>query len=186
MTEPKKRVFVAINLPSDAKQELIQYISKIKKINSSHNFKYVKPEGLHLTLHFLGYLTDNQINQVKGIMADVMRGKTFFILKTDQLDGFPNLNRARVIFIDCTGDTDKALSIQKELGQTLQDLNFEIDTRPWRSHLTLCRVKNNEKFKIPDFDPPKIEFKVNSIDLMKSKLTPRGAEYSILETFALK
>ncbi|MBU1165067.1 hypothetical protein KKA15_05945 [Patescibacteria group bacterium] len=77
MHEEKKRIFIAINLPHHTKQELIQYISKIKKINSSHNFKYVKPEGQHLTLHFLGYLTNDQIEKVKLILSKVTQNKIF-------------------------------------------------------------------------------------------------------------
>jgi len=186
MTEPKKRVFIAINLPDEVKENLIQYIAKIKKINFSHNLKYVKPQGLHLTLHFLGYLTDEQIEQVKTAISQVIENKQSFSLTINQLNGFPNLSRARVVFIDCFGDIDKAIEIQKELGQNLQNLNLEIDKRAWKAHLTICRIKNNEQFKIPDFDTPKLKFKVSSIDLMKSKLTPSGAEYSVLESFALK
>ena len=85
MTEPKKRVFIAINLPDEVKENLIQYIAKIKKINFSHNLKYVKPQGLHLTLHFLGYLTDEQIEQVKTAISQVIENKQSFSLTINQL-----------------------------------------------------------------------------------------------------
>jgi len=186
MSEDKKRIFIAINLPDQVKQELVQYISKIKKINSSHNFKYVKPQGMHLTLHFLGYLTDEQINQTKVALAKATQDKNKFYLETNQLDGFPNLNRSRVVYIDCIGNIEQALNIQNSIELELEKLDLETENRPWKAHLTLCRIKNNERFKLPDFEPPKLEFEVKAIDLMKSKLTSRGPEYTVLESFDLK
>ncbi|MBU1165068.1 hypothetical protein KKA15_05950 [Patescibacteria group bacterium] len=90
-----------------------------------------------------------------------------------------------MVFIDFIGDIKKALDIQGDLGQKLEKANFEIDKRKWNAHLTLCRIKNDDQFQVPDFAAPKIDFTVDSIDLMKSKLTLSGAEYTVLESYKI-
>ena len=186
MPEEKKRIFIAINLPNEIKQDLVHYISKIKKINSNRNFKYVKPEALHITLHYLGYLTLRQIDKVKIMLPEVINDIVKFSLTTDTLSYFPNSNRPRTVYINCVGDIQKASELQKDIGIGIQQLKLAIDKRKWQTHITICRIKKNEKFTEPDFKTPQLEFKVNTIELMKSKLTPQGAEYTVLESYDLK
>ena len=183
----KKRVFIALNLPEAAKEALTKLISQTKKINSQPVIRYVKAKGIHLTLHFLGYLDENQINQVKDILKKLAKIYQQTELISGKIDAFPNLNRPRVIFL--TGEErggENLITLQKNLGQELEKIDIEVDHRPWHPHLTIARIKGPTQFKTEDLKVPQLFIPIKSIELMESKLSPYGAEYKILESFTLK
>jgi 2'-5' RNA ligase len=191
----KHRIFIAINLPQNIKQELVDLISDLQKINSSPSIKWVKPEGLHITLHFLGYLDVKQIETVKKIIIGValtLRQTQDRLFKSDRLrfteiNGFPNLSRPRVIFMAVEEINNETLQqVQKVAGQNLEKAGFQIDHRPWRPHITLARVKiPGIKLRVIDYQLSVTTFQVKTIDLMESQLQRDGPKYRILKRFPL-
>lgn len=183
----KKRVFIAINLPQTVKEELNKLVLLAKKINSQPVVRYVKTKGIHLTLHFLGYLDDEQINQVKDILKNSAKNYQKTELVTGEIGAFPNLNRPRVIFLSSQEKGEDTLTnLQKDLGEELEKIGMEIDHRPWHPHLTLARIVGPCEFKTQNLIAPKLEIPIKSIELMESQLLPQGAEYKIIESYTLK
>lgn len=187
----KTRSFIAINLPGEVKETLKKFLFKLQKDLSRYSIKWINPQGLHFTLHFLGYLDDEQLTKVKEILK-FWTGKyheynTKIEYQIFDLGGFPNLNQPRVIFLNCQELDSKNLikNLQKDLGQDLAKLGIEIDFRPWHSHLTLGRVKMPQALHFKNYPPLNLRFEVKSIDLMKSELSRGGAKYTILEKFPI-
>jgi len=183
----KKRVFIAINLPESVRTELGKLLLLCKKINSRPVIHYVKTKGIHLTLHFLGYLSDEQIEQVKEILKNQAKNYQKTELITGPIGGFPNLKQPRVIFLASqeTGDNTLA-NLQKKLGQELEKIGLTVDHRIWQPHLTFARIVGPCVFKTQNLEIPKLKIPVNSIELMESQLLGSGAEYKILASYTLK
>ena len=201
------RAFIAVNLPQETKQELGNWVTEVRKnlfawahshcrnarsgttsvkARYSDAIKWVNPNNFHLTLHFLGYLEEKQLEQVKTILQSSVF-KTDIVLKIKKLDCFPNQDRPRVLFFKCEEKgSNNLINLQQIIGQALEHIGMEIDNRVWQTHLTFARVKmpiklpNSFNKKIPD-----LEFKVKSIDLMKSDLSRQGPEYTILNKYLL-
>ncbi|OGY44448.1 MAG: 2'-5' RNA ligase [Candidatus Buchananbacteria bacterium RIFCSPHIGHO2_01_FULL_39_14] len=183
----KKRVFIAINLPLAIKEELNKLISRTKKINSSQSIRYVKAKNIHLTLHFLGYLNEDQINQVKNVLKSLAKDFQETVLITKKIDAFPNLNQPRVIFLSCPERAgENLIKLQKNLGENLKKIGIILDHRLWQPHLTLARIFGHCQFKTQNLIIPKLEIPVNSLELMESQLSPFGAEYKVLASYTLK
>jgi 2'-5' RNA ligase len=186
----KHRTFIAVNLPSVIKQALMELIGDLKRANSDQPIKWVRPEGLHLTLHFLGYLDEKMIDKVKEILTSRTNQIPSFELKLGGISAFPNLTRPRVIFVECQEINGQNLvTLQKNIGQDLEKTGIKIDRRPWHAHITLARIKGPCKFSAqgrPASGWQDLHFKVDNIELMESQLRPDGARYSILESFELK
>jgi len=187
----KTRSFIAINLPIEIKETLRKFLFELQKDLSRQPIKWVNPDGLHFTLHFLGYLDDEQLAKVKDILK-FWTGKyheynTKIEYQISDLGGFPNLNRPRVIFLNCQELNTKKIiqNLQKDLGRDLAKLGIEIDSRPWHSHLTLGRVKAPQILHFKNYPPFNLRFEVKSIDLMKSELSRQGATYMVLEKFPI-
>ncbi len=180
-----KRAFIAINLPSKVKQKLGEVIAKLKKINPDYAIKWVKPENLHLTLHFFGDLNEKQIAQVEEGIEEITKRSKSFKMNTGKFGCFPNEKRPRVIFIEVK-NTKTVHTLIGELEVMLQNLKFKVDTRPWQAHITLGRVKNHTKCKTDDIKIEPIAFNVKSVELMESQLTREGSVYSIIKSFPLK
>lgn len=182
----KVRSFIAINLPPEVKDCLTKIITELKNLNPGPNVKWVNPEGLHFTLHFLGYLDEQQLEGVKMIVKQAVEKSLSVSVTLENLNGFPNLNWPRVLFVGCQEIGDSIIKkIQTQIGRQLDELGIETDKRPWQMHITLARLKIPVKIQIPNITVQKLNFKVESIDLMKSELSRQGAHYTIIESFPL-
>ncbi|MDD5031879.1 MAG: RNA 2',3'-cyclic phosphodiesterase [Patescibacteria group bacterium] len=173
----RKRLFMALNLPRETKEKLRVYLEDLARQN--RGIKWVNIDGLHLTLHFLGYLDERKMEEVKDMMRELSGkfGRMNFSLK--RLDAFPNLVRPRIVFLEAKQAGDQSVfDLQELLGLELIKLKIDIDDRPWRSHLTLGRVKlPDASLKLPKSGILPLDFFVSSFELMESELTPAGARY---------
>lgn len=182
----KTRTFIAINLPENIKQALADLVFKLKKLNPGP-IKWVKPEIIHLTLRFLGYLDENQLHKVKEILNEITPNYSTFKLQLKEIGGFPNLNRPRVIFVGLKDLSLQTLSdYQKNLGEDLKKAGFRVEERPWQMHLTLARLRTPDSINLPKEKIPSLKFQIKSIDLMKSELFRQGPRYTVVEQFYLK
>lgn len=184
----KIRSFIAVNLPIEIKDYLDYIISELRKKNSSSNIKWVKPENLHFTLHFLGNLDEQKLEKIKIIISQIVNENSSVEVQLKDLDGFPNLIQPRVLFIGCQEIGDNVLkNIQEKIGQRLEKIGIEVDKRPWQMHITLARLRKPLRIEnLNELQIKNLKFRVKSIDLMKSELTPEGPYYSIIEKFSLK
>ncbi len=181
----KTRSFIAVNIPNDVKQVLGNWIENLKK-NLKTDIKWVDPENFHLTLHFLGYLEEKQLDKVRNILQNSIF-KTEIVLKITGVDCFPNQNTPKAMFFKCEEKQNNDLvGLQKIIEQALRYMQIEINEKPWQMHLTFARTKAPIKLpasfnkKVPD-----LEFNVEYIDLIKSVLTPTGPEHTVLNKYSL-
>jgi len=181
----KKRLFIALNPPLPVKKEITDIIINLGQKNQG--VKWVRPEGLHLTLHFLGYLNEGQNQNVQAAMAALAEKfeQMDFIFK--KISAFPSLQKPRVICL--SGEQisgNSVFALQKALGNKLAGLGIELDHRPWQPHITLGRVKTNYDFRLLICDFNEINFSLNSFELMEAILRPSGAIYREIISFKLR
>ena len=183
----KKRVFIAINIPEIIKNKIGNLISLSKKANSNPLIKYVKPEILHLTLHFLGELEPSQIETVKNVMLRLAGNYSAANLTTGNINAFPNLKNPQVVFLETNEKNGRIIiGLQKNLGEELEKFKIDVDHRNWKPHITLARIKGQCQFKFESLFFPETEIPIKSIELMESNLKPSGSEYKIIESYSLK
>jgi 2'-5' RNA ligase len=136
----KRRIFIALNLPKEIKDELAKTLDKL--IENIGGVRWVKPDGFHLTLHFLGYLDEPQIEKVTAVMNEMAKKFGPINFEAGEIGAFPTLINPRIIFLDCLQTNGRTVyEMQKKLGEKLSKNGFTIDSRPWQAHLTLGRVK---------------------------------------------
>jgi 2'-5' RNA ligase len=181
-----KRLFIAINLSEKIKRKIIEFTDKLAKNNKNKPIKWVMGDGLHITLHFLGYADGILEEQVKLAMQSLSGkfGELKFTL--GKISAFPGLASPRVIFLECEQTNGKSvLKLQELLGEKLTQLGIVVDERPWKPHITLGRVKERCDFKTGDCAVEPLNFSVSSFELMESRLTPQGAEYEKVVSYNL-
>ena len=185
----RHRIFIAINLPEEIKRELAKYQEKWPELAA----KWTAKDNLHITLEFLGDLTDIEIGDVCQIVKEVAgKHKSFSINLNKVLYGPPKKMPPRMVWAE--GEKSDELS---ELKQDLQEyllekISYRPEGRGFVPHITLARI-NEWQFKTiePEERPEinqEIDFiiPVESIEVMESELKRGGPVYTILESCELK
>jgi len=177
------RAFIAVNLPQEIKDILELAIKNLAKINHGTKINWTRPENLHLTLHFLDEINDAQAELIKAELEKIAAEYDKVNVSLGEIDAFPDLKNPRTIVIGIRGG-EILEKIQKKIGFEMKRFNLPVDTRPWKPHVTLGRVKTGlAKITAP---PPAGKFEITSLELIKSTLTSTGPIYEVLKSFELQ
>jgi len=181
--QSKKRLFIALNLPLDIRKGIIELINNLA--STTRGVKWVNPNGLHITLHFLGYLNKAQEEQVKLVMQTFAGKFNEFQFQLGKINAFPGLARPRVIFLECPQiNGNSVFKLQELLGKKLIQAHIAVDKRDWGPHITLGRIKYKADLKLIPTNLKQATFSTTSFELIASTLKPQGAEYK--EIFSCK
>jgi 2'-5' RNA ligase len=184
----KHRVFVAINLPGDIKKELSSYAEKWPDFPA----KWTGKDNLHITLEFLGSLTDEEVGEVCVTVKEVVKRHSSFSLNINKiLYGPPKKIPPKMVWAE--GEKSKELS---DLKNDLQDallekIRFRPEERVFAPHITLARINAWEWRNIEPEERPEINenldliFSVESIEVMESEMKKGGPVYTVLESHSL-
>lgn len=183
MEESTNRVFFAITLDDLVKHSISNQIELLKK--SCHfQVRWVKDTQLHLTLRFLGNVTQDQIDNFNSYFHDLENAPAFD-LELQQVIAFP-INKPRVIGIGIRLN-ECLMNVVDLLEKKLTEFGFEPEQRNFLPHITLGRIAKPRRKSLPfaEFDLLSKQ-RVNHITLFKSQLTPDGSIYTVLKEFKLK
>lgn len=180
------RAFIAIELPDEVKANLAQIQTGL---GHAPYVKWANPQGIHLTLKFLGNIPVGKVAEITGAMAEAAKSVAPFWLEVIDLGAFPNLAAPRVVWVGLSGDIEHLIELQRGIEHSLISLGFLPENRAFSPHLTLGRVRDGvplqEKCVLGEkLSSIKIVEKssiyVDGISLMRSKLTNKGAIYTRL------
>jgi len=182
------RLFVAAPLPVEIKNQLGKLIDDWKK--NGDKVGWVKKENLHLTLKFLGETANEQLEPLKSSLTENLRKETTFSFSLSGAGAFPNLNRARVLWVGVTDGKEKLVALAEKVEKATNPLGFPPEERGFSAHLTLGRVKDSRlseglltKLRACAFEAKDII--VSEVVLFQSELAPGGSIYTPLERFEL-
>lgn len=184
------RTFIALELDKEIKDNLTQFIQKLNK--GTKSIKWVKPEGMHLTLKFLGEISEEESSFIKSALNKISLEFRPFSLKFKGTGTFPPGKKIpRVLWVGLE-KVEPLLSLQARVEKEMENLQFPREKRKFHPHLTLGRVKKRfnlqetlqefNKYNQVDFG----EMEVDRIVFYKSSLKPSGAEYTKLSEHELK
>lgn len=183
----KHRVFVAINLPHEVRQILAGYEEKWPELPA----KWAGSDNLHITLVFLGSLTDTELGETCMVAKEVAERHSYFTLTLNKvMYGLPGKS-PRMVWTE--GEKSKELSVLKRdlEDSLLEKVRFKPETRSFSPHITLARIREWEFKKINLNERPEINehidlaIPVESIEVMESVLKKSGPEYQIIESYSL-
>ena len=170
------RTFIAVELPGAVREILFGVARRLR--GQVGGVRWVRPEGIHLTLKFLGDVEAERIPDVVSAAQAVAREVAAHTLRTTQLGGFPSRGRARVLRVGLEGDVEALADLQGRMDGALVGLGFEKERRGFSPHLTLGRARK-QPVSLPEdvLDPEAVSFRVERVTVMKSDLQP-GAVYT--------
>ena len=187
------RSFVAVELPEELKNELIELNGRLKS-GGHAGVRWVDPRGIHLTLKFLGDVAVNRLDDITAALVEATRELPTFQLEVGGLGVFPNPRRVRVVWVGISGEIDRLQLLQQRVESSLVKIGFPAESRQFTPHLTLARVRDqispDERQSFGHFiESTAFEAKCNivadTVFLMRSQLTRQGAIYSRLSSVGL-
>ncbi len=108
------RVFLAVEVPPPIIKN-IQKIQDILRRQVQGAIRWVRPEGVHLTLKFFGEVSSEEAGKIITAAAERTVTVPPFELEARGLGVFPDVNRPRVIWLGIAGEVGPLLLLQREL-----------------------------------------------------------------------
>ncbi len=156
-------------------------------VQTGADVKLVETENIHVTMRFLGDVTQDTVERVFDEMKKIQ-----FVPFNIQLKGvgvFPSLSYPRVVWVGITEGTNELRSIYDQLEMRLRGLGFAPDDHGFSPHLTIARVRSGRnKAQLAEFVKQNAGLDFGTIGaeclrLKRSVLSPKGPTYSTLKEF---
>ncbi len=179
------RAFVALGLPDAVREALAAEQQALR--GALGRASWTRPEGIHLTLHFLGDLTADEVaalgDALPGACADVAP----FEVAVTGLGVFPQPRRPRVLWAGIEAPPALA-ALHAATADALRACGLPVEGRRFRPHLTLARFRQrlsrqglSSLVAILEEDRGGYgRFGADRVRLYRSELLPGGARYTVL------
>ncbi|TAM62084.1 RNA 2',3'-cyclic phosphodiesterase [bacterium] len=145
--------------------------------------RFYAPEQLHATLAFLGMLGDQRTAAVEAACAAAAAAETPFELIVDRLGGFPNTQRASVLWLGTSGSDAAFRGTANALRERLRESEIAYDAKEALAHVTIARAK--VPVRLPALEVAPVRWAVGEIALVQSATLPEGARYRTLARWRL-
>ena len=187
------RLFIAIELPANVLAVLNDIQHDFQRDPALARLRWVRPEGIHLTLKFLGAVPAERLPEIEAAVARAVLGIPQFELHLDKLGTFGSPKSPRTLWVDVAGELDVLVTLQSQVEAELGPLGFPAEPRRFSPHLTLARVPPDRAADaalplaeaVESHDAPRGTTRAEALTLMKSDLRPGGAVYTELFTAPL-
>jgi 2'-5' RNA ligase len=189
------RTFIAIELDDELRINLGRLQDRLRSQVAPRCVRWVSPEGIHLTLKFLGDTPAIKVGDVQAALARAVAGIPPFTVTMGGLGCFPNLRRPRVVWVGLQEVTGALVRLRDAVEAEVSPLGFPTERRAFQPHLTLGRVQRYaSSSEVRELGEAVLtspagtldEMKVSGVFYIKSDLRPTGAVYTILSEAKLQ
>jgi 2'-5' RNA ligase len=180
------RAFVALDLEPTMRDRLAELIESLR--DRVRGVRWARPEGIHLTLRFLGYARNDVLEALRPALRQAAENCPAGAAEVSGLGTFPQsggarVRSARVLWIG-TDVPPSILRLQQACERAAVAAGFEPETRPFAPHLTLGRWREPAPPPtLPEADLGRT--RLDTLVLYRSQPGPGGSVYTPLESFAL-
>jgi 2'-5' RNA ligase len=139
---PGRRLFYAVPIPQPAIDQIADVVSAIRADGvpgGGRDVRWVRLEGLHLTLRFLGPTLDDRIDAATLAPEGATEGRSAFDISIGGGGTFPPHGRPRALWLDVRDGEEGLVGLASEIDRELTHAGWVLDSKPFRPHLTLAR-----------------------------------------------
>lgn len=171
------RAFYAINLNDETRTTAQRVIEELKSLEWSQFVRWTPVDNLHITLRFLGNVTEQQLAQMNEDLAEKLKQFEPFSILFKEPRLFPHFRKPKVVAM-LVPHNDSLTRLADIFEASAIAAGLEPQSRQFKAHLTLGRCNKSfpKRIKI-DPMPLAIELPVNSVSLYQSILSESGPTY---------
>lgn len=183
------RLFLAIKIEDAILQALGRGIDRLRETRAA--VRWVGPEGIHLTIRFLGETEPDRVGGLVEKIGGVSSVFHPFPISVAGTGSFPHPGRPRVIWAgveEPSGTLDRLWALTEK---AVTDLGWERGKRRFSPHITLGRVKGPINIARLSFVLQTMKDEdwglqeVRSLVLVRSRLEGGGPRYEEIQVFPL-
>ena len=187
---PGRRLFIAIPIPNQASSEIAALVERVRAEGvpgGGRDVRWVRLDGLHLTLRFLGPTLDERLGQATEAVRAAAATATPFDISIGGAGTFPPAGRPRALWLGLREGETELTALARSVDEMLTLAGWELDPRPYRPHLTLARsdgvpagsaIGDRLVSAAADLD---VRFRAESVGLFESLTGGGPARYVPLE-----
>ncbi|HSR30067.1 MAG TPA: RNA 2',3'-cyclic phosphodiesterase [Anaerolineae bacterium] len=183
------RTFIAIELDDELRDNLGRLQARLRERVSPGSVRWVRPDGIHLTLKFLGDTPLAKVEEVQAALAQAAADVGPFAFTVAGVGCFPNARSPRVVWVGLQELSGALVRLRDAVETQVAPLGFPTENRPFRPHLTIGRVQRRaSKSEVREIGEVVTTSSIGTVDEMtvtvvsyiKSDLKPSGAVYTTL------
>jgi 2'-5' RNA ligase len=180
------RLFFGIEPTPDARTAISDVLSQASDAlgSASTALRWIARENLHLTLQFLGEVERDRLEAVVTSLGPRLALRPF-VVSLDRFGAFPPSGPPRTIWLGLGSGANEVGEIHAEIGRRLAALKFEPETRPYSPHLTVARVRDEQRGRaaavrstLAAIQVPVTQWPVAHATLFESDLSGPGPRYT--------
>lgn len=182
------RAFIAIELNDVVRSQLFVLQQQLCRVDAT--VAWARPEGMHLTLKFLGNVPEEHLPSLGDALAAIAHRYAPFAVTIAGTGGFPHLRRPRVLWVGVHAEDTPLSALAQEIDFAVAEYGIPRDAHPFHPHLTLGRVKGVYNPRLTPIleqhgDALFGEVRVHELVLYRSELSAQGAHYTALRRVPL-
>lgn len=175
------RLFVAIELDGRVRSALAEAQRALKP--ESDGVRWVDPQQAHMTVKFLGEVSDDRVEEAAEAMTEAAAATASFDLEVAGCGCFPPRGPVRIVWAGVTEASGTLVRCAGRIEERFAEMGFPKEQRPYSPHITLGRVRQDRSagrlraaVEVQRLGP--VAQSVSSLTLMSSTLSPKGALYT--------
>jgi 2'-5' RNA ligase len=182
------RLFVAVDVDDRTRAQVAQVIDALRTGmdvgGSGARVSWIAPDRLHLTLQFIGEVSEDVTAAIK-VRLRRRFVHPLFEMRFDGIGTFPPGGRPRVVWLGIDRGADGLARLHEEVQRRLEDVEFRRESRAFSPHLTVGRFKHGgTRADVERLTRVALEFAggctIDHVTLYQSRLSPRGPTYTPL------
>ncbi|WP_144555178.1 RNA 2',3'-cyclic phosphodiesterase [Bacillus sp. X1(2014)] len=186
--EKRSHYFFAVRIPEHTKQVMRNHMEKIREMIPFS--RWVHYQDLHITLAFLGGAPPDKLTEADKDVRIALSDETALTLNINRLGFFGSVTSPRVFWAD-TEESTHLQTIRKKVFSACEQVGFQLETRPFRPHITLARKWmgehpfQNEMLKLwEELQPMPLSFDAVDVVLYQTLLN-KTPKYEAIKIYPL-
>jgi 2'-5' RNA ligase len=189
------RLFVALHLTEATRAVVARVGREWQRYDTAGDVRWVDDSRIHLTLAFLGEVPEEQLEPIIEALDRGLASTRAPRLATGETGAFPNRRHPRVLWIGLREEGDRLGPLQQAVVEALRPFGFEPEKRAYKPHLTLGRVREEERGRPRTLAPRLLEQLGAPVEcasgahdrvaLVRSYLSRSGSRYEDVRVWTL-
>lgn len=140
---PGRRLFIAVPLPPEATSEIAALVARVRAEGvpgGGRDVRWVRLDGLHLTLRFLGPTLDDRLVPAVEAVRAAAGSAASFDASIGGAGAFPSANRPRALWLGLRMGEPELADLALTVDRALRAAGWELEAKTYVAHLTLARA----------------------------------------------